>query len=220
MDNFDISNLRRASEFSKKLCEFKHIYYEIAQACGYKFCKGSGSYLFDGQTYEYCDKMYEKQELLYELTKNVKNVLEIGTYMGHSLLIMLISNPVLNITCIDIDDTFTRPAISVLQKHFPSATINFIHANSLDALRSLRATDTKFDFFHVDGHHENDYITLEFMFIRELNFSSSSPSVMRVLFDDQECLGNLQKDIETSFKVIRKMCPQCSWNNVYYELQI
>jgi len=206
-------NHKYNTEFTNKLFENKHIFYEIYQECGYKFIQGCGSYFFDGQTYNYCDLMYEKQELLFNSVKNVNNVLEIGTYMGHSLLIMLLSNPELKITCIDIDDTFTRPAVNVLNKYFNNA-ITFIHNDSLNALHNMSQT---FDFFHIDGHHDNNYISNEFVYVRKLN---SNPDVLKVIFDDQECLLSLQNSINYCCNVIKKIVPNCKWNNVYYEIKI
>jgi len=208
----DINN-KYNTEFTNKLFENKHIFYEIYQECGNTFIQGCGSYFFDGQTYNYCDLMYEKQELLYNSVKNVNNVLEIGTYMGHSLLIMLLSNPELKITCIDIDDTFTRPAVTVLNKYFNNA-ITFIHSDSLNALQNMNQT---FDFFHIDGHHDNNYISNEFVYIRKLN---SNPDVLKVIFDDQECLLSLQNSINYCCNVIKKIVPNCRWNNVYYEIKL
>ncbi len=75
-------NNKYNTEFTNKLVKNMHIFYEIYTACGNKFWRGCGSYLFDGQNYNYCNLMYEKQELLYNSVKNAKNVLEIGTYMG------------------------------------------------------------------------------------------------------------------------------------------
>jgi len=131
---FEQINNKYNTEFTNRLLENKHIFYEIYEACRYKFWNVCGSYLFDGQTYKYCDLMYEKQELLYNSVKDVKSVLEIGTYMGHSLLIMLLSNPQLQITCIDISDEYTLPAVNVLNKYFNN-NITFIHSDSLSALK-------------------------------------------------------------------------------------
>lgn len=127
---FEKINNKYNTEFTNKLSKNKNIFYEIYEACGNKHLNGCGSYLFDGQTYTYCDLMYEKQELLYNSVKNVDSILEIGTYMGHSLFIMLLSNPKLKITCIDISDEFTLPAVTVLNKYFNNA-IKFIHSDSL-----------------------------------------------------------------------------------------
>ena len=114
---FDAINNLHNTEFTNRLAQNKHIFYEIYEACNSTFWKGCGSYLFDGQEYKYCDIMYEKQELLYNLVKSATNVLEIGTYMGHSLLIMLLSNPNLKITCLDIDDKYTRHAVNILNTY-------------------------------------------------------------------------------------------------------
>jgi len=202
------------TEFTNKLLKNKNIFYEIYEACGNKFWKGCGSYLFDGQKYNYCKSMYEKQELLFNQVKTVKNVLEIGTYMGHSLLIMLLSNPHLQITCIDINDEYTLPAVNILNKYFNNA-INFIHSDSLSALKKI---EKKFDFFHIDGHHVNDYISNEFNLIQKLN--NRSDNILRVIFDDQNDLLKLQSDINIKYNVITKVIPKCSWNNVYFEIQM
>lgn len=207
-------NKKYNTEFTNKLLENKNIFFEIYEACGNKFFKGCGSYLFDGQNYQYCDLMYEKQELLFNCMKNANNVLEIGTYMGHSLLIMLLSNPQLKITCIDISNEFALPAINVLNKYFNNA-ITFVHSDSLTALKKI---ENKFDFFHIDGHHDNDYISNEFYFIQKLN--NRSDNVLKIIFDDQECLTNLQNDICNKYNIINKIIPNCSWNNVYFEIQM
>lgn len=203
------------TEFTNRLLEHKNIFYEIYEACGNKYSEGCGSYLFDGQTYTYSDLMYEKQELLYNSVKSAQNVLEIGTYMGHSLFIMLLSNPALKITCIDINDEFTRPAVTVLNKYFNNA-ITFIHSDSLSVLTNMTAA--QFDFFHIDGHHDNNYIKNEFVLIRKLN--NRSDNILRVIFDDQECLIDLQNDISNNYIVIKKTVPNCKWNNVYFEIQL
>ena len=205
-------NLKYNTEFTNRLFENCHIFYEIYEACGYNFWRGCGSYLFDGQDYKYCDLMYEKQELLYNCVKTATNVLEIGTYMGHSVLIMLLSNPNLKITCIDISADLTRPAIAVLNKYFNNA-VTFIHNDSLTALANL---NEKFDFFHIDGYHENDYIHQEFKFVEKLN--NNIP--LRILFDDQESLVPLQNYIVANYRVIKHIVPQCTWNNVYFEIDV
>jgi hypothetical protein len=200
------------TEFTNKLFLNKHIFHEIYEACNYTFEKNCGSYLFDGQKYDYCELMYEKQELLFNSVKTSENVLEIGTYMGHSLLIMLLSNPQLKITCIDINDRFTLPAVNILNKYFNNV-ITFIHSDSLTALKKINQT---FDFFHIDGYHENNYISNEFLFVLKLN---TIPNILKVIFDDQECLLQLQQNIDTKYTIITKIVPTCSWNNVYYEIK-
>ncbi|NBP59124.1 hypothetical protein EBU71_21745, partial [bacterium] len=104
------------NQFSLDLIKHEDTFNKIYDECGKSFSRKIGSYLFDGKSYEYYIGMYNKQKLLYDTCKTVTSVLEIGTYMGHSLMIMLISNPMLNVTCIDIDSTFSKPATDFLKK--------------------------------------------------------------------------------------------------------
>ena len=122
------------NEFSHKLLAAEKHFKNIYKACNQSFAPRCGSYLFDGEKYEYFIGMYPKQKLLYEVAKDAKSVLEIGVYMGHSILLMLISNPKLNITCIDIDQKFPKPSTDYLANEFPEAKIQFIHGDSLKIL--------------------------------------------------------------------------------------
>lgn len=203
-------NSKYNTEFTNKLLENKHIFDELYQACNNTFEKYCGSYLFDGMKYEYCGRMYEKQQLLYDSVKNVNTVLEIGTYMGHSLLIMLLSNPNLKITCIDLYAKYTKPAVAVLNKYFNN-NITFLNGNSLDVLPKLKQ---KFDFFHVDGKHKNLFITKEFNYI--INLSTSS--TLKIIFDDEFCMIPLQKHIKNYFKIIKEIKTHCEWGNLYLEI--
>ena len=211
---FEDLNNRYNTEYTNRLLQHRHIFYEIYQACGYKFWKGCGSYLFDGQNYQYQEATYPKQELLYNSVKNVSTVLEIGTYMGHSLLIMLLANPNLKITCIDISEEYTLPSVTVLNKYFNNA-ITFIKNDSISFLQS---TDKTFDFFHVDGHHENEYIRNEFNLIKTKN--NRSDNILQIIFDDQDCLVPLQQDILNNYNVINRYAPGCLWSNVLFEIQL
>ena len=210
--DFEQLNARYNTEFTNRLSANKHIFYEIYEACGTNFERGCGSYLFDGRTYKYCDLMYPKQELLYNCAKTANTILEIGAYVGHSLLIMLLANPTAKITCIDINDKYTRPAVTVLNKYFNNA-ITFIHNDSLTALQTL---DTKFDFFHIDGCHDDDYINKEFKTIMNLN--NHSDNILRIVFDDQDCLKKLQAEITSTYKINKMSVPPCRWNNVFFEI--
>lgn len=211
---FEDLNNKYNTEYTNRLLQHRHIFYEIYQACGYKFLKGCGSYLFDGQNYQYLEAMYPKQELLYNSVKNVSNVLEIGTYMGHSLLIMLLANPNLKITCIDISEEYTLPSVTVLNKYFNNA-ITFIKNDSISFLQS---TDQTFDFFHVDGYHDNEYIKNEFNLIKTKN--SRSDNILQIIFDDKECLIPLQQEIMSNYNVINRYDPGCVWSNVYFVIQL
>ena len=134
--------------------------------------------------------------------------------MGHSLLIMLLANPNLKITCIDISEEYTLPSVNVLNKYFNNA-ITFIKNDSISFLQS---TDQTFDFFHVDGHHENEYIRTEFNLIKTKN--SRSDNILQIIFDDKDCLVPLQQELMTNYNVINRYAPVCLWSNVFFEIQL
>lgn len=201
------------NEFSHELLKHKDLFEKIYQVCGNKFSSKIGSYLFNGKSYSYYLNMYDKQKLLYEKTKDIDTALEIGTYMGHSLLIMLIANPKLKITCIDIDSTFSSPATSFLQSCFPQSQIEFICGNSVDVLPLIK---NKFNFFHIDGKHHNKIITQEFFLCKNI----SDPQEMKVVFDDSEDCQPLLTHIRENFKIIEDHTPGCEWTNTYMRIKL
>lgn len=169
------TNLERA-EFQYEMNRHTDVFNKIFEQCNNSFWNGCGSYLFDGHQYKYDDRMLDKQIALFNLAKNATNALELGVYMGHSLLIMLMANPSIKLTAIDISDRFTRPAITVLEEHFKT-NISFIHAANLDALRSLNGT---FDLIHIDGDHRPDIVEQEFVASKRL----AIPGKTVFVFDD------------------------------------
>jgi len=182
------------NDFSKKLLNAEEDFINIYKSCNYKFLKGCGSYLFDGYNYEYDIRFYDKQKNLFEIVKGKKNILEIGVYMAHSLLLMLIANESLNITAIDIDNTYAEPSIKYLKKKFPKSSLNFIHGDSLKVINNI---NKKFDLFHFDGTHRNKQVTMEFTRCLKLTNNSAS-----FLFDDSMHITPLKKNIVSSFKIL------------------
>ena len=206
-----------SNDFSHKLINSENIFNEIYESCGNKFDNGCGSYLFDGQNYEYFIQLYPKQKLLYDVAKNCESVLEIGTYMGHSALIMLLANPKLKLTTIDISNHLSFPAVETLKKHFPDAQINFIHGNSTDIIPNL---EDKYDMFHIDGNHDVEFIIDEFIKCKNL----SSSNLYKVVFDDwhgeRGTGSDLEKFILQNNNVKKYEIPNCLWTNSYMEIQL
>ena len=205
------------TDFSQKLIKAEHIFSEIYDSCGNTFDKGCGSYLFDGQTYEYLPDLYPKQKLLYDKAAEASNVLEIGTYMGHSALIMLLANPKLKLTTVDIASHLSAPAATVLQKYFPDADITFICENSLEVIPTLQ---DQYDLFHIDGNHDADFVIKEYDLCKRL---SNTPEY-RIVFDDwhgERGPGStVEKHIMQSGKVTQYIVPNCLWTNAYIETEL
>ena len=192
---------------------------KIYNVCGNKFSLGCGSYLFDGKDYIYRHEYYNKQKLIYDAAKKADDVLEIGVYMAHSLLIMLVANPNLKIVGIDINDKYSVPSINYLKKNFSSSKITFIHGNSLKALPNLIKKNHFFDFIHIDGNHDNNFVTKEFLHCINL-----SKNIMTLVLDDvQSCFhlkNNISKNFKPQFVITPPPSPNClfkiSMENINY----
>ena len=194
--------------------QLKYHFNKIYNACNNSFIPGCGSYLFNGQQYVYNKEYYSKQKLLYDVVKDKAAVLEIGVYMGHSILIMLLSNPNISITGIDIMDKYSFPAIKYLRDHFPNSRIDFIKGDSLEVLPNL-IKKKKFDFFHIDGQHSNYYVTKEFKHCMKMN----KTNLMPVLFDDISQCKDLEKNILKNFHIKIQTTPVAN-DNLYLEIYI
>ena len=211
-----ISQNNLTNEFAKKLVEHEYIFNEIYKECNYSFISGDGSYLFEGSLYEYSALMYPKQELLYNLAKESNSVLEVGVYMGHSLLIMLLANPFLKITAIDLVDTYAKPSIQILKKYFPNADIQFYHGDSLKVLPLI--SDVQFDLFHIDGHHLEEHIRKEIEFCEALSVCKVfNKKAMRVVFDDIHCCKSFIDEILLKNEILKYVKAECIWANCYIE---
>ena len=193
-------------DFLKKFNENIHIFNELNNVEGYR----CGSYLCDGTNYQYCDLMLEKQKLLFQKAKTAVNVLEVGVYRAHSAFIMLLANPDIKITCIDIDDTLSKPCTDILNKHFNN-NILFIKGDSKDILSKLPKI---YDLFHLDGEHLNETVETEFFKILQLN---KNQKFINVIFDDWLCCEKLINDISNNekYEIIERIEPHSAWGNLF-----
>lgn len=213
LDDFEKLNSIHNTEYTNKLAANKHIFWELLEAWGPTWHGLCGGYLFDGRDYVLDTSSYKKQELLFSKAKTASRALEVGSYVGHSLLIMLLANPELEITSIDIDDKYTGPAVKVLNKHFGNR-IRFLHTNSKDGLDKLCEEGEKFDFFHLDGDHNEDLIIQEYGFCKRL--TSCYPRV-KILFDDEMSLRGFSHYLLFHRSNVKIEMPNCQWSNIYIE---
>ena len=200
------------NSYENKKDELIFHFNQIYKVCENKFTKGWGSYLFNGHNYKYDERMFEKQKLLFNLSKKSKSVLEVGVYMGHSLLIILLANPKAKITCIDIDDRYSLPAVNYLKKNFKEAEIKFIKGNSLDLLKNI---NEKFDLYHIDGAHSPQIIAKEIL----LCISNKSFDKINILFDDVDFMLKIKDKILENFTVIKEISTSCKGRNYYLEFK-
>jgi predicted O-methyltransferase YrrM len=88
------------------------------------------------------------------LNKNIKNVIEIGFNSGFSTLLMLVTNPKMHITCLDLGEhKYTIPCYEKIKETFGDR-IDIIIGDSRETLKNI--TDANYDLIHIDGGHETE----------------------------------------------------------------
>ena len=198
--------------FESKKNELIFHFNEIYKRCGNSFHVGWGSYLFNGHSYVYDSRMLEKQKLIFDLAKKNRSVLEVGVYMGHSLLIMLLANPKLKITCIDIESYYSLPAVEYLKENFRDAEINFIKGDSVKLLKNIRED---FDLFHIDGSHSPFVIAKEILLCLKIKKTNN----IKILFDDIDFMKEIKQNILTIFTITEEITAECKGRNCYLDFK-
>jgi hypothetical protein len=105
------------------------------------------------ETTEYTNVFLEKQVnlILASSNQNIKNVLEIGFNAGFSALLMLITNPNIKLTCVDIcSHRYTVLCFNKIKEIFGDR-INLISGSSVDVLPRLMGS--YYGLIHIDGCH-------------------------------------------------------------------
>jgi len=197
------------SETAKILLENFHHFEEIYQIVGGKWENGWGSYLFDGCSYSYQRATLKKQEALFNVGKRSTLVLEIGVYLGHSLFILLVSNPNLRITCIDNDVRFAPKVVSYLNSVFDNR-ITFYLGNAIDILPTLTES---FDTIHIDADHTIDAVRSQF----QLSIPHAMPNAF-IVFDDYEAVRPIIDEWITKNVLTHITTPWCLWTNIVTRL--
>lgn len=117
--------------------------------------KLEGNIFMIHDTIKYTDLFINKVKNICSLllNKNNKNIMEIGFNSGFSALLMLITNPNINILCFDVGyHSYTEPCYRKIKEIFGNR-INIIYGNSVKTLTDI---NMKFDMIHIDGGHTHD----------------------------------------------------------------
>ena len=97
-------------------------------------------------TDEYINRAKNISSIL--LNKNIKNVMEVGFNSGFSVLLMLLSNPNIKITCFDLGEhKYTLPCYEKLKETFK----NRIELIIGDSVKTLPNIIDIYDLIHIDG---------------------------------------------------------------------
>lgn len=183
-----------------------------------QWIEGWGSYMFDGRNYRYQRETLKKQEALFRVgaaagtatAGTAARVLEVGVYVGHSLLILLLSNPTLRITCIDCDKRYSPLVVDYLNQHFGDR-VDFILGDAVEAMKRLPAGT--FDVVHIDADHVIPAVTAQFAEARRLARAGAT-----VVFDDYEALRPAIDDWISTGVLQVVETPWCLWTNIVTRL--
>lgn len=142
---------------------------------------------------------FEKRCNLFELAKDSSNVMEIGFNAGHSALLMLLANPGMKMTLVDLDfHLYTKPCFSFLKEYFD---IEIFYGDSRVVVPTLYDS---YDMIHVDGSHELQYASVDYENVKKLSTRSTI-----VVFDDTTPGNDLdvflkQKFVEGDIQLIQQ----------------
>lgn len=201
---YDHPESETATELLNNFVHFRKIY-EILEG---KWEYGWGSYMFNGLKYEWQRETLKKQEALFNISKNVNNVLEIGVYLGHSLLLMLIANPNLRITCIDNDQRFSSKVVNYLNKEFNNRIL-FIQGSAEDVLPVLFNHNTSYDLIHIDADHTDVSVRRYYELSKHMLVDDG-----HIIFDDYEATKDLIDNFIVQDDLSVVTIPWTLWTNI------
>uniref|UniRef100_A0A6C0E387 Methyltransferase domain-containing protein n=1 Tax=viral metagenome TaxID=1070528 RepID=A0A6C0E387_9ZZZZ len=124
----------------------------IIQNCGELL---EGNIFMLHHTTTYTDTFLNKTKNISNLVlnKNIKNVMEIGFNSGFSTLLMLLSNPNINVTCFDLGEhKYTMPCYEKLKETFGERLTIVIG----DSTKTLKNISDIYDLIHIDGGHSTE----------------------------------------------------------------
>ncbi len=100
------------------------------------------------------------------LNQNIKNVMEIGFNSGFSSLLMLMTNPYMNITCFDLGEhKYTIPCYEKMKETFGNR-INIIIG---DSAKTLEHISDNYELIHIDGGHSTECANSDIINSRRLS---------------------------------------------------
>ena len=195
---------------AKVLLDNFHHFQAIHSVLNGEWIRGWGSYMFFGDVYTYQREMLAKQEALFRVGQVSKHILEVGVYVGHSLLILLASNPSLKITCIDIDSRYSPKVVNYLNSQFNNR-VTLIIGDALDSMKSL--PDNTYDAIHIDADHTIQAVTSQFTEAKRLATVGAL-----FVFDDYEALRPAIDGWISENTLRHILTPGCLYTNIVTNL--
>lgn len=130
---------------------------------------------------------------LLKLSEGKSKICEIGVNAGHSLLLMVSSNPAAEYVLFDLGNhSYTRPCVEYIKNAYPSTKITEVYGDSNLTLRNYVSCNelNAFDMIHIDGGHETHTVVNDFIYTQFLLKKNGV-----VIFDDYN-FGNIQQIVD------------------------
>jgi predicted O-methyltransferase YrrM len=163
-----------------------------------------GNLICDVSSDNFIDEANEsKIHNLLKLAEGKSKICEIGVNAGHSLLLMVSSNPNAEYLLFDLGGHgYTRPCVEYIRNAYPSTKITEVYGDSNLILRDYVKVNElhTFDMIHVDGGHDTHTVVNDFIYTQEL----LKPDGL-VVFDDYN-FGSIKNVID--YYVDRKVISQ------------
>jgi len=131
---------------------------------------------------------------LLKLSENKSKICEIGVNAGHSLLLMVSTNPEAEYLIFDLGGhVYTRPCVQYIKNAYPSTKITEVYGDSNITLKKYIESNElhTFDLIHIDGGHETATVENDFTCTQELLTKDGV-----VVFDDYN-FGNIRTVIDS-----------------------
>lgn len=153
-NKYDFITKEKKNEIENNIKQTKNFINEnllpIIKSTGEKL---EGNIFMLHETTDYTNVFFDKQVnfILASQRQNINNILEIGFNAGFSALLMLLTNPNIKITCVDIcTHKYTMLCFNKMKEFFGDR-INIISGSSVYVLPTL--IGNKYDMIHIDGCH-------------------------------------------------------------------
>jgi hypothetical protein len=168
---------------------------------------GKATYFMNGATYAFDRAILHKQEVAFRIGSVSNHALVFGSYCGHTLLILLASNPFLRITCVD-NAPYSTDVVTYLNEHFQNRTTLLF--SSSDSIKLF--SDNIFDAVFMDADHTFQ-LCIQFNEVKRVALQGAF-----IIFDGYEQVKPIV-DSWISDKILSQtMISRCLWTNIVTNL--
>ena len=187
---------------------FQH-FIQLYELMGPHLVRNKPTCLINGQQYMYDRALLHKQEVMFRTGQVSKHALVFGSYCGHTLLILLASNPALKIVCVD-NSPYSPAIVHYLNQHFYNRIMLFV-GQPKDALNLF--ADNVFDLVHLDTDATIPLIFHHFQAIQRVAIQGAF-----IMIDGYEPIKSL---IDTWIEhgiLSKTMISPCLWTSIVTNL--